>query len=202
MPLYSLGIMIGPPRVPPKSFWRREAWGWRIEKDGPHWYYDEEDPDESPIVLRMRRVYLLTDSNGKMIEVSTEYQDLGIDSAASIRSQVRAALASYRPESAGMSFWTERRNAENVPYLIRAGIVFDERHTAPYYVAIGTPLENNERVLAQYTWFCVGLIPAALFLGSWLGWFMAGRALTPVLEVAQAGHVMQAEHARAVDDRR
>ena len=158
----------------------------RIEKDGPHWYYDEEDPDESLIVLRMRRVYLLTDSNGKMIEVSTEYQDLGIDSAASIRSQVRAALASYRPESAGMSFWTERRNAENVPYLIRAGIVFDERHTAPYYVAIGTPLENNERVLAQYTWFCVGLIPAALFLGSWLGWFMAGRALTPVLEVAQA----------------
>ena len=30
------------------------------------------------------------------------------------------------------------------------------------------------------------MIPGALVLGSLLGWFMAGRALTPVLEVAQA----------------
>src|SRR5581483_11766325 len=66
-----------------------------------------------------------------------------------------------------------------------AGIVFDEQHKAPYYAAIGTPLTNSQKVLRAYTLFFVGFIPAALILGSWLGWYMAGRALTPVLAVAQ-----------------
>ena len=159
----------------------------RIEQDGPHWYYDDQDPDESLIVLRMKRVYLLTDANGKVIEVSTEYDDLGPDAPSIIQANVRAARASYRPDAAGMTFWTERRNSEGKPYLIRSGIVFNERHTAPYYVAIGTPLENNEKVLREFTLFSAFLgIPAALLIGSWLGWFMAGRAMTPVLEVAQA----------------
>lgn len=158
----------------------------RIEKDGPHWYYDAEDPDESLIVLRMKRVYLLADAAGKVLpgEVSTEYQDIGVDSPASIQSAVRTAL-SYHPESS-FKVWTERHSPDGTRYLVRSGIVFDERHTAPYYVAIGTPLANNDKVLRDYTLFFVGLIPAALILGSWLGWIMAGRALTPVREVAQA----------------
>jgi heavy metal sensor kinase len=42
------------------------------------------------------------------------------------------------------------------------------------------------RVLRAYTWIYAGVIPCALILGSLLGYFMAGRALTPVLEVARA----------------
>ena len=102
-----------------------------------------------------------------------------------IQERVRAALASYTPRSGGRVFW-DTRYAEGEPYLVRAGIVFDEQHKAPYYVAIGVPLTNNQKVLRDYTLFFVGFIPAALILGSWLGWYMAGRALTPVLAVAQA----------------
>lgn len=150
------------------------------------WYYDREDPDESFIVERLRRTFLLTDSSGKNeLFISTTYESMGKESPAEIQARVRAALASYTAGSGGKVFY-DTRYAEGAPYFIRAGIVFDEQHKAPYYVAIGTPLTNNQRVLRGYTLFVVGFIPAALILGSWLGWYMAGRALTPVLAVAQA----------------
>jgi len=158
----------------------------RIEKDGPHWYYDEHDPDETYIVERLRRVYLLTNADGKVIERSTAYQNIGIDPPADIQQNVRVALASFAPGAAGKTYWTERRDAQGAPYLIRAGIVFDEGHHAPYYVAIGIALTNNANILREFTWFYLGVIPASLLLGLLFGWFMAGRALEPVLAVAQA----------------
>ena len=69
---------------------------------------------------------------------------------------------------------------------IRAGIVYSEGHVAPYYVAIGASYADNMKILRQYTWIFAGAIPGALLLGLLLGWLMAGRALTPVLAVAQA----------------
>jgi heavy metal sensor kinase len=99
---------------------------------------------------------------------------------------VRLALAPPQPDGAAKTFWTERRDHNGAAYLIRAGIVFDEKHQAPFYLALGVPLANNETILRQYTWFAVGPVAGALLLGSLLGWFMAGRALTPVLAVAQA----------------
>jgi heavy metal sensor kinase len=157
----------------------------RVEKDGPHWYYDIEDPDESLIVNRLRRIYLLTDANGKMIQASTDYQTLGIDSASYIRSAVRSALATYKPDTANEKFWLERRDAHGVTYLIRAGIVFDEGHHAPFYVAIGAPLTNNINILRQFTLVYVVVLPAALLAGLLFGWFMAGRELEPVRAVAE-----------------
>jgi len=41
-------------------------------------------------------------------------------------------------------------------------------------------------ILREFAWIYIGVPPAALLLGLLLGWFMAGRALTPVLAVAQA----------------
>src|SRR6185369_6594376 len=45
---------------------------------------------------------------------------------------------------------------------------------------------HNVKVMHDFAWFLAGVIPGALVLGSLLGYFMAGRALTPVLAVAQA----------------
>src|SRR5437763_190095 len=39
----------------------------KIEKNQANWYYDPEDPDETFIVERLRRVYLLTDAQGNPI---------------------------------------------------------------------------------------------------------------------------------------
>jgi len=150
------------------------------------WYYDHEDPDESFIVERLRRALLVTDASGKNeLFISTTYDSMGRESPAEIQERVRTAMASYVPGTEGKVFW-DTRYSEGEPYLIRAGIIFDEKHRAPYYIAIGTPLTNSQKVLRDYTLFFVGFIPAALILGCCLGWYMAGRALTPVLAVAQA----------------
>jgi heavy metal sensor kinase len=167
----------------------------RIEKDpelgkyASNWYYDDEDPDESTIVLDLRKICLVADAAGNAIpnaktkepEVSTAYEDIGIDHPAEIQAMVRAAVASRTPKI----YWRERRNATGEWFLIRSGIVFSEGHHAPYYVAIGTPLAHSNNILRQFTLIYVAVIPGALILGSLLGWFTAGRALTPVLEVAR-----------------
>jgi heavy metal sensor kinase len=154
------------------------------------WYYDKDDPDETTIVLDLRKIYLVADQNGNPIpdaethepSVSTAYDDIGIDKPEAIRKKVAEAVASNKPKI----FWEDRKTSKGEPVKIRSGIVYSEGHFAPYYVAIGTSYADNEKVLHRYTWIFAGVIPGALILGSLLGYFMAGRALTPVLAVAQA----------------
>jgi len=157
----------------------------KIERGQMNWYYDPEDPDEAFIVERLRRVFLLTDAEGANPSASTQYQTLGIDTPQEIKARVKEALAARNSDQGGPAFWRVRYSSSGAPYLIRAGVVYDEGHRAPYYVAIGRPLADNERILSEYGWIYVGVIPAALVVGSLLGWFMAGKALSPVLEIAR-----------------
>ena len=157
---------------------------------GAAWYYDAEDPDETTIVLDTRKIYLVTDQFGNPIpdsvthepSVSTGYDDIGVDKPADIRKKVLEAMASPKPRT----FWEDRKTSTGEPVKIRGGIVYSEKHGAPYYVAIGASYADNVKTLHAYTWIFAGVIPGALLLGSLLGYFMAGRALTPVLAVAQA----------------
>lgn len=161
------------------AYMRIEDYGNKPPEVG--WYYDQEDYDERFIVERFRRALFVTDASGKNVLFSSStYDDMAKETPEQIQERVRSVLA-----SPGKVFW-DTRYADGEPYMIRAGVVFDELHKAPYYAAIGTPLTNNQKVLRAYTLFFVGFIPAALILGSWLGWFLSGRALTPVLAVAQA----------------
>ncbi len=171
----------------------------RIEPDtsvggiAAEWYYDPEDPDEKTAVFEVRKIYLVADQYGNVIPsggetkgpaVSTAYEDIGLDKPADIAARMRIALAATKP--AGRVFWMDRRNSRGEPIKIRAGIVYDEQHRAPYYVAVGESFADNEAILRRYTWIYIGIIPGALLLGSLLGWFMAGRTLTPLKDVAQA----------------
>jgi heavy metal sensor kinase len=63
---------------------------------------------------------------------------------------------------------------------------FDERHRDPYFVAIGRSLTENETVVQEFTRFYVLITPVLIMCGSFLGWYLAGRALAPVTEVARA----------------
>jgi heavy metal sensor kinase len=83
--------------------------------------------------------------------------------------------------------WVERRSSKGEPFWLRSGLIWDERHRVPFYISIGASLARNQKILADYTWAAfVVVIPLALFLASLLGWLMAGRALMPVRDVAQA----------------
>ena len=148
------------------------------------------DPDETTIVLDTRKIYMVADQFGNPIPdsitqepaVSTTYDDIGVDKPADIRKKVQEAVASSKPRI----FWEDRKTSKGEPVRIRGGIVYSEGHGAPYYVAIGASYADNVKTLRDYTWVFAAVIPGALLLGSLLGYYMAGRALTPVLAVAQA----------------
>jgi heavy metal sensor kinase len=160
------------------------------------WYYDSEDPDEAKIVVDLRDVYVITDMDGNVVlnaetqkpEISTTYEDIGADKQF-IRDTARAALASKKPQP----IFRERTDSTGARYLIRSGIVYAETgltgsqgHGPPFYVALGMPIQQNQRVLRAFTLAYVAIIPTALILGCALGWYMAGNALKPVKDVAQA----------------
>ena len=169
----------------------------RIEPDAGKnvaaWYYDPDDLDETTIVLDIKKIYLVADQSGNPIPeystgenaVSAAYERLGVDPPLQIRRRVQDLLNEAASTKKPAVFSTVRRNQDGERFQIRGGIVYGEGHGAPYYVEIAAPLSQYEKILREFTWIYVGIIPAAIILGSFLGWFMAGRALAPVLMVAQ-----------------
>jgi len=177
----------------------------RIEAEGgknfSNWYYDDTDPDEATIVADLKKIYMVADQNGNLVEngktkeqeYSTIYDEIGVDPPALVKARVREAsqaLTTQKPGTPGRTFWDYRHNQHGERFLVRAGIVLDEGHLMPgvhlpYYVAIGAPLSDNDKIIRRFTWRYIAVIPAALILGSFLGWIMTGRVLTPVVEVAQ-----------------
>jgi heavy metal sensor kinase len=154
----------------------------RIENDKPIWYYDRDDPDETFIVERLRRVYVVADAQGRVLadtqgshQISEAYESIGRDSPA----HIAAVLRSPQPQ------WETRKSTKGVPYLIRSGAIYDENNRKPYFVAVGRSLEDNRHILEQFTWTYLAIIPLVIVSGCLLGWLLAARALTPVLEVAQ-----------------
>jgi heavy metal sensor kinase len=147
----------------------------RIVNGKPEWFADPEDPDETYIVARIKRVFLLTNEYGSVIDRSDLYAALGEDTP----DEVRASLAAKET-------WRVKHTSDGATYLIRSGALLDDKNHNPYFVAIGRPLKPNEDVINSFTKIYVGLMPIMIFSGCLLGWIIAGRALTPVTEVAQA----------------
>ena len=126
-----------------------------------NWYYDTDDPDESSIVGRLRRAFLVTDSSGRnVLSISTAYANIGQEPPRLIQERVRAALV-----SPGHKNFYDIRYAAGTPYLIRAGVVFDEQRITPYYVAIATPFASSQRALNVFTYTLIGALVFAVILG-------------------------------------
>ena len=156
-----------------------EEWGaakgyLRTTPEGPDWFYDPDDPDESFAVERLRRVYLLADTQGHPLEHSEIYTSIGLDSPA----ESQSILASGRP-----SIRVRKDPAAGIPYMIRSGQWVDhDGHK--YYLAIGRALDYNDKVISDFTRNYFSLLPIVIVLSGLLGWFLAGRALDPVNSVA------------------
>jgi len=160
-----------------------------------NWYYDKDDPDETTVVLDIKKVLLITDSSGQVIQdhetqspaESTIYQDLPPDRPADIQERVRQWVRASKPGQAGKPFWMEKRDSAGELFLIRVAVMWDEKRRDPFYIALGTSLAKNEEILRRYSvMIFAGVIPGATLLGWLVGWLVAGRALTPVRDVAQA----------------
>src|SRR5688572_22904116 len=138
-----------------------EEWGavrgyLRIEKGKIVWFYDREDPDEAIIIDRLKQIYLLTDQNGKVLEVSPKYEQLGIESPREIRENLRR-----RREA----IWTTRKGPDGVTYLIREGLLTAD-DDKPYFIAIGRSYEEGDRIIEQFTRYYSVMLPLMIVTAS------------------------------------
>jgi heavy metal sensor kinase len=138
------------------------------------WYYDRGDPEEALIVDRLKQVYLLMDAKGRALEVGPKYRDVPWDTPHEIQQTIR----SKEP------VWKVKQDVHGVSYLMRSGILIGDDEK-PYYVAIGRSYADGNRILDQFTRYYSILLPLMIVSASVLGWFMAGRALIPVNELAR-----------------
>jgi len=124
---------------------------------------------------RLRYVILLTDSNGNILIDSPTYESIGIDSL----NEIRRIMALKEPEI------HIRSDASGTPYIIKAGVMLDDRGQR-YFFAIGRSLADSERTVQTFTTDYFLSLLAIIPLTGLLGWLLAGRAIQPVNEVAQA----------------
>jgi heavy metal sensor kinase len=147
-----------------------------VKSDGEYktdWFYDYGDNEESNTVTHLRLVDMVADENGHEIERSPKFEELGVPSLA----KIRATLRGPQPD------WEAKDKQGNI-YKLRAGfLISEDRHK--FYVAIGRSITNSRRIQQKFNWLTWAVIPLAIVAGFFLGWFNAGRALSPVLEVAR-----------------
>ncbi|HKE28504.1 MAG TPA: heavy metal sensor histidine kinase [Bryobacteraceae bacterium] len=181
-----------------KGGFLRIDWDRDSDKYWANWYYDEDDPEEKTLALDIQKVFMITDQYGHVIQdIETKedqirgFDDLPKDPPSVIQARVREALTALRPGQPGKAFRVTTRSHSGEPFRLRAGIILAQHDrpgaTAhePFYVVLGTSYANYDKILHDNWLVYVSVIPISLILGSLLGWFMAGRALTPVREVAQ-----------------
>jgi heavy metal sensor kinase len=146
----------------------------RVDRREPIWTYDHDDPEEDFIVKRLQRVFLLADVNGKVLQVSDLYHDLGVNPPGEIKEILKSNKAQ----------WQEKKSSDDEPFLIRAGLLIDD-NKQPYFVAIGRSMAADNAALKRFSWDYFRLLPVMVLSSALLGWLMAGRALSPVNELAR-----------------
>src|ERR1700730_4909449 len=156
-----------------------EVWGEAkgyisIENYRPKWTADQTDPEDAHIVERLRYVILLTDANGNILIDSPVYESIGIDPP----DEIRRIMALKEPE-------IHVRYAGGTPYIIKAGVMLDD-HGRRYFFAIGRSLADSVHTVQKFTEDYFLSMLAIVPLTGLLGWVLAGRAIRPVNDVAQA----------------
>src|ERR1035437_2006517 len=159
-----------------------------IDNERPEWVYDRTDPDEAYTVEHLRHVYLLTDLSGNMLEDSTIYESIGIDTA-----ETRATIQRVLKSPTRDGEYSIQRDKDGIPYMIRSGWTQDDRKHK-YFLAIGRSLAVAYRTVGSFPRSYLLLAPAMLVLASLFGWWLAGLAIRPVNSVAHAAQNVTGSH--------
>src|SRR5262249_36962848 len=81
-------------------------------------------------------------------------------------------------------FWQDKRSSDGELYRLRGGVFIDDPDRV-FFVVIGRSLKNSERLLKEFTKDYFQMLPVLILGGVLLGWFVSGRAISPVNELAR-----------------
>ena len=153
----------------------------RIEQELPVWIFDRYDPEEAVIVNRIQGgPYMLTDAAGVVLERSSAAVSLQIDNPEASRQRLQLAI-----KNPTQPMFEILENDRHVPVMLRYGNFPDSHHHAFLFV-IGRPLADSYGVVNTFTMRYFILVPVIVMLCGVVTWGVAGRALNPVTDVAQA----------------
>lgn len=152
--------------------------------EGGHvsWSYDHSDPEEAFGIEQMRKILLLADSDGRVLEITNGYRALGVE----MPETIHKALSSHKP------IVVERWDSRGGLYHVRMGKL--RQDGKDYFLAMGTPVTAADEVLGRNVRVYFLLVPLMLFAVSAIGWFLAGRALKPLNDVAEASQYVSADN--------
>ncbi len=117
------------------------------------WYYDDRDSDESKTVNGIRDRCLIMDESGRVIHEPASFQP--------IRNHLAAQLNML--DSAERTVWVIRSG--NVTYMVRTGVLFDDRRSSRYSAALANPLHRNRDSSLVLELSLFGVFAGAFLLG-------------------------------------
>lgn len=145
----------------------------RIEHGQATWSVDPRVPQQAFFVERLRRNLLLADGGGRILEVSNGYKIFGVESATELKSLADSATPTWR---------TKRHRAEG-ELLLRYGQIHASGEK--YLLVLGRRTSDLHTIPELFVKDYFLSIPLMLMVAAAFGWFMSGRALRPVNELAE-----------------
>lgn len=152
--------------------WRAVRGFLRIERGQANWTFDPRELDDASYVERLRKLILITDRDGSVLEVSNGYRAFGVETPV----EIQQILANRMPQ------WKLKKDGKGTTLLLRYGII--RSMNQPYLLVVGRTLTDNETLPARFVSNYFSVLPLLVGLTMLLGWFMAGRGLEPVNRVA------------------
>jgi heavy metal sensor kinase len=146
----------------------------RQTDSGLAWHYNAADPQDSFLVERLQRVFMLADEQGRVLQTSPAYRVIGAEPP----SEIQRALRSEAP------LWKIRQDPWGTSYMIRMGR-FVEPGGRRYFVAQGRNMALPEATAAEFTWYYFSALPVMVLVGGLLGWFLTRQGLRPLNQVAE-----------------
>ena len=146
----------------------------RFEDDQPVVTFDASDPEVASLMRTPTRYYQLYDlTTGDLVFQSPELQLLGLQfSPNELRGILEGPMIMDIDTDPGhLRFYNDRLiSPSGHPYLLQTGISFESRQLA----------------LDRFVRLGFALVPLGALLAAASGWFMSGRALKPVQDIARA----------------
>jgi len=150
-----------------------------VEADLPVLRYDSKDPEVAGFIGTATRYFQLYDQeSGRLVFQSPELERLGLE---------------FTPG--------ELRNIEEGPPLLDVGTdegrirFYSDRITSDagheFFVQVGETLEPADAALRRFRRMGFLLLPVGLLLGGTAGFFMAGRALSPIRAMARTAQAIE-----------
>lgn len=145
----------------------------RVERGQATWTVDPRVPQQAFFVERLRRNLLLADRDGRILEVSNGYKIFGVETAAELKSYADLATP----------VWRTKNHATEGEILLRYGRVTAGATT--YLLVLGRRTAELHQIPDLFVKEYFLSIPLMLLVAAMFGWFMSGRALRPVNELAE-----------------